>query len=153
MIVTSSAENFEEVEVVHAHPVGRSGHILANSAWAWNTGKWAGVQKLMKVLGTTHTREECLESKTILVFGSTQNMLRGCSCLCISDLKIILFKKISGLNNAGVSWYSRIWVEEQRLRRGARNKESRAARVKSTMFIVTYTMCNTHPPTRLRRPL
>ena len=57
-------------------------------------------------------------------------MLRGCSCLCISDPEIILFKKISGLNNAGVSWYSRIWVEEQRLRRGARNKESRTARVK-----------------------
>ena len=32
MTVTSSAENFEEVEVVHAHPVRRSGHILANSA-------------------------------------------------------------------------------------------------------------------------
>ena len=32
LTVTSSAENFEEVEVVHAHPVRRSGHILANSA-------------------------------------------------------------------------------------------------------------------------
>ena len=64
-----------------------------------------------------------------LVFGSTQHMLRGCSCLCISDLEI-LFKKISGRSNAGVSWYSRIWVEEQRLRRGTRNKESRTARVK-----------------------
>ena len=32
MTVTSSAENFEEVEVVHAHPVRRSRHILANSA-------------------------------------------------------------------------------------------------------------------------
>ena len=56
-------------------------------------------------------------------------MLRGCSCLCISDLEI-LFKRISGRSNAGVSWYSRIWVEEQRLRRGTRNKESRTARVK-----------------------
>ena len=31
------------------------------------------------------------------------------------------------------------------LRRGTWNKESRTARVKSTMFIVTYTRCNTHP--------
>ena len=80
-----------------------------------------------------------------LVFGSTQHMLRGCSCLCISDLEI-LFKRISGRSNAGVIWYSRIWVEEQRLRRGTRNKESRTARVKSTMFIVTYTIRAIHIP-------
>ena len=53
-------------------------------------------------------------------------MLRGCSCLCISDLETISFKKISGRNNAGVSWYSRIWVEEQRLRRGTSEEQGKS---------------------------
>ena len=98
----------------------------------------------MKVLRFTHTREECSQSKT---WEYTTYVERVFMSLYQWSWDNFIQKDFWREQCRGKLVFSDLGrrTATAALRRGTRNKESRTARVKSTMFIVTYTRCNTHP--------
>ena len=101
----------------------------------------------MKVLRITHIREECF-CKNFGVWEYTAYVERLFMSLYQWSWDNFIQKDIWREQCRGKLVFSDLGrrTATAALRRGTRNKESRTARVKSTMFIVTYTiMCNTHP--------